>query len=100
MGVTFHLQCVSNIPFTVYVTFHLQCVSDEEEVTREEIQEEWDFIDTALETKVMDIARDFLISKGSYADQTANDVNAGKRRERFMMAVKFIVNIFAFLSTA
>ena len=43
-------------------------MSDEEEVTREEIQEEWDFIDTALETKVMDIARDFLISKGSWAD--------------------------------
>ena len=54
-----------NNTFTVYVTFHLQCVSDEEEVTREEIQVEWDFIDTALETKVMDIARDFLISKGS-----------------------------------
>ena len=39
-------------------------MSDEEEVTREEIVEEWDFIDAVLETKVMDIARDFLISKG------------------------------------
>jgi hypothetical protein len=37
----------------------------EEKVTREEIQEEWDFIDSILETKVMDIARDFLVAKGS-----------------------------------
>ena len=40
-------------------------MTDEEEVTREEIQEEWDFIDAILETKIMDIARDFLISKGN-----------------------------------
>jgi hypothetical protein len=41
-------------------------VTDEEEVTREEIQEEWDFIDAIIDTKVMDIARDFLVSKGIF----------------------------------
>ena len=33
-------------------------------MTREEIQEEWDFIDAILDTKVMEIAKDFLVSKG------------------------------------
>jgi hypothetical protein len=39
-------------------------VTAEETVTREEIQEEWDLIDACLETKVMDIARNFLVAKG------------------------------------
>lgn len=43
---------------------YIPIVTEEEDVTKEEIQEEWDFIDACLETKVMDIARDFLVSKG------------------------------------
>lgn len=39
-------------------------VRDEEEVTREEIQEERDFIDAILDTKVMDICRNFMMKKG------------------------------------
>lgn len=43
-------------------------VTEEEEVTKEEIQEEWDFIDACLETKVMDITKDFLVSKGDLVE--------------------------------
>jgi len=42
----------------------LKLLTEEESVTKEEIQEEWDFIDACLDTKVMDITRDFLVSKG------------------------------------
>lgn len=44
------------------------CVSDEEEVTREEIQEERDFIDSIVETRPMEIAREFMIKKGLISD--------------------------------
>ena len=44
------------------------CVSEEEEVTREEIQEERDFIDSVVETKPMEIAREFMIKKGLISD--------------------------------
>ena len=50
--------------FVILLLKTFQVVSVEEKVTREEIQEEWDFIDAILETKVMEIARDFLVSKG------------------------------------
>lgn len=42
-------------------------VSDEEEVTREEIQEEFDFINACMDTKVMDIAHNFMVDKGLLA---------------------------------
>ena len=41
-------------------------MTEEEKVTREEIQEEWDFVDAVIDTKVMEITRDFLIAKGKY----------------------------------
>lgn len=41
-----------------------QVVSEEEEVTREEIQEEWDFLDAIMDTKVVDIAREWMAEKG------------------------------------
>ena len=40
-------------------------MTTEEKVTREEIQEEWDFIDAVIDTKVMEITRDFLVAKGT-----------------------------------
>ena len=40
-------------------------MTTEETVTREEIQEEWDFIDAVIDTKVMEITRDFLVAKGT-----------------------------------
>jgi len=43
-------------------------VSEEEEVTREEIQEERDFIDACVDTKVMEMAQEWLVSKGLIAD--------------------------------
>ena len=48
-----------------------QCVSEEEEVTREEIQEEWDFLDACLETEVMNICHDFLVAKGLVGEDKA-----------------------------
>jgi len=39
-------------------------VSEEEEVTREEIQEEYDFIDACMETRVFEIAKNFMVEKG------------------------------------
>lgn len=50
-------------------------VSEEEDVTREEIQEEWDFLDAVIDTKVMDIAREFMVSKGLLSD----DITVFKR---------------------
>merc|ERR1712029_537564 len=39
-------------------------VSEEEDVTREEIQEEYDFLDACMDTKVFQIAKDFMVEKG------------------------------------
>jgi len=39
-------------------------VSEEEDVTREEIQEEYDFLDACMETQVFQIAKDFMVEKG------------------------------------
>lgn len=39
-------------------------VSEEEDVTREERQEEFDFLDACVDTRVMEIAHQFLVSKG------------------------------------
>ena len=41
-----------------------QCVSEEEDVTREEVKEEQDFIDAMVDTKVMQMTMEFLASKG------------------------------------
>jgi hypothetical protein len=41
-------------------------VSEEEDVTREERQEEFDFLDACLDTRVMEITQQFLISKGMF----------------------------------
>ena len=41
-----------------------QVVSEEEDVTREERQEEFDFLDACVDTRVMEIAHQFLVSKG------------------------------------
>jgi len=38
-------------------------VSEEEEVTREEIAEEWAFLDAVTDTRVMQIARDWMAEK-------------------------------------
>ena len=46
----------------------LQHVSEDEDVTREEIQEERDFIDAIMETRVMEITREWMISKGLISD--------------------------------
>ena len=46
----------------------VKVVSEEEEVTREEIQEERDFIDACVDTKVMEMAQEWLVSKGLIAD--------------------------------
>ena len=51
------------------------CVSEEEDVTREEIQEEWDFLDAVIDTKVMEIAREFMVGKGLLPD----DITVFKR---------------------
>ncbi len=45
-----------------------QVVDEEEEVTREEIQEERDFIDSVVDTTVMEIAREWMVSKGLLSD--------------------------------
>lgn len=37
-------------------------------MTREEIQEEWDFLDAVMDTKVVEIAREFMMSKGLISD--------------------------------
>ena len=39
-------------------------VSEEEDVTREETQEEYDFLDACLDTQVMKVLHEFLISNG------------------------------------
>lgn len=39
-------------------------VSEEEDVTREERQEEFDFLDSCVDTRVMEIAHEFLVLKG------------------------------------
>ena len=52
-----------------------QFVTEEEDVTREEIQEEIDFIDSIVDTKVMEITIEFLVSKNLIQD----DKNAFKR---------------------
>ncbi len=44
------------------------CVSEEEEVTREEIREEQAFIDACVDTEVMRIAREWMVSKGLFSD--------------------------------
>ena len=45
-------------------TFYIfQCVSDAEDVTREEIQEEFEFLDSILDTRVMEITIEFLTEK-------------------------------------
>ena len=44
-----------------------QVVSEEEDVTREEIQEERDFIDACVDTRVMELAQEWLVSKGLIA---------------------------------
>lgn len=43
-------------------------MSDEEDVTREEIQEEWEFLDACMDTSVMEIAREWMVSKGLVSD--------------------------------
>ena len=43
-------------------------MSEEEDVTREEIQEEHDFIDSIVDTKVMEITMEFLVSKNLISD--------------------------------
>ena len=43
---------------------YFQCVSEEEDVTREEVKEEQDFIDAMVDTKVMQMTMEFLASKG------------------------------------
>ena len=52
-----------------------QIVTEEEDVTREEIQEEIDFINSIVDTKVMEITIEFLVSKNLIQD----DTNAFKR---------------------
>ena len=49
MMVKYCQRCKDALPF--------QCVSEEEEVTREEIAEEWAFLDAVMDTRVMEIAR-------------------------------------------
>ena len=47
-------------------------VSDEEEVTREEIQEEFDFIDVCVDTRVFEIAHNFMVEKGLLSSDDKN----------------------------
>ena len=56
------------MPLCIYFIF--QCVSEEEEVTREEVKEEQDFIDAMVDTKVMEITMEFLSSKGLIGEDT------------------------------
>ena len=48
---------------------NFQVVSEEEDVTREERQEEFDFLDACVDTRVMEIAHQFLVSKGALSFQ-------------------------------
>ena len=50
--------------------YFFQCVSEEEDVTREEVKEEQDFIDAIVDTKVMEITMEFLSSKGLIGEDT------------------------------
>ena len=47
----------------LYFFVFYQCVSEEEDVTREEVKEEQDFIDAMVDTKVMQMTMEFLASK-------------------------------------
>ena len=51
-------------PTVLQYIFNFQCVSEEEDVTREEVKEEQDFIDAMVDTKVMQMTMEFLASKG------------------------------------
>ena len=52
------------VPTVLQYIFNFQCVSEEEDVTREEVKEEQDFIDAMVDTKVMQLTMEFLASKG------------------------------------
>ena len=52
-----------------------QVVTEEEEVTREEILEEREFINAVVDTKVMDIASQWMVDKGLLSD----DIGSFKR---------------------
>ena len=52
------------VPTVLKYIFDFQCVSEEEDVTREEVKEEQDFIDAMVDTKVMQLTMEFLASKG------------------------------------
>jgi len=49
---------------------YIPCVSEEEDVTREEVKEEQDFIDAMVDTKVMQMTMEFLASKGLIGEDT------------------------------